>query len=197
MSFLVGFRMVCLVPFPVALGFGYRQRGCQGWDVLVSHCLMGLILRLLVLPDHPLHRRALSVNLQLSHSPISRSPGPEVGQKGGQLWWNQKKVNGRLTLAVDIGMCPETVLHGLELLDAVHPLGLLLAEDEARKGGFELFSTRSLCHTPEALHIGVNAGFLSGRARGLTGQSQSISPVSSLNAPCDESAASAAFAWTD
>jgi hypothetical protein len=48
-------------------------------------------------------------------------------------------------------MLPETILHGLEELYAVHALWLSLGEDEAREGGFELLATWSVGHASEAL----------------------------------------------
>jgi hypothetical protein len=126
-------------------------------------------------------------------------------------------VNNILTLAVNVGMFPETILHRLELFDAIHSLGFLVAVYETGKGGLEVFTAGALGHPAEALRsrggfegwvvvvIVVVAGAEKGRqgktsalalARGitealkisawgkknvtLTGQSQLISPVSSL-----------------
>lgn len=60
-------------------------------------------------------------------------------------------MNDILTLAVNVGMFPETVLHRLELFDAIHPLGFLVAVYETGKGGLEVFTAGALGHPAEAL----------------------------------------------
>jgi hypothetical protein len=114
-------------------------------------------------------------------------------------------VNDILTLAVNVGMFPETILHRLELFDAIHALGFLVAVYETGKGGLEVFTAGALGHPAEALSSRGGFGSWSRSERGkqrhgkgkrqtsiwvkksslissheLTGQSQLISPVSSL-----------------
>jgi hypothetical protein len=60
-------------------------------------------------------------------------------------------VNNILTLAVNVGMFPETILHRLELFDAIHSLGFLVAVYETGKGGLEVFTAGALGHPAEAL----------------------------------------------
>jgi hypothetical protein len=48
-------------------------------------------------------------------------------------------------------MFPETILHRLELFDAIHSLGFLVAVNETGKGGLEVFTARALGHPAEAL----------------------------------------------
>lgn len=58
-----------------------------------------------------------------------------------------------LTLAVDVWVFSETVLHVLELFDAIHSLWLGFGVDEAREGRFEVFTTWSVGHSTEALRV--------------------------------------------
>jgi hypothetical protein len=48
-------------------------------------------------------------------------------------------------------MFPETILHRLELFDAIHALGFLVAVYETGKGGLEVFTAGALGHPAEAL----------------------------------------------
>jgi len=51
---------------------------------------------------------------------------------------------------------PETILHSLELFHAIHTLRFGFRVDETRKGGFEVLSTWSICHTSEALFVSIS-----------------------------------------
>jgi hypothetical protein len=53
----------------------------------------------------------------------------------------------KLTLPVNIRMFPETILHRLELVYTIEPLGFLLGSDETAKSGLEVFPTRALSHS--------------------------------------------------
>ena len=53
-------------------------------------------------------------------------------------------------------MFPETALHLLEFVDAVHSFGLILAVHEAGEGCAELFATGPICHATEAGAVPVD-----------------------------------------
>ena len=53
-------------------------------------------------------------------------------------------------------MLPEAILHGLEIVDALHPLGIFLREDKAAECGFELLSACSVCHPAETGTVPVD-----------------------------------------
>jgi hypothetical protein len=59
-----------------------------------------------------------------------------------------------LTLAVDVRVGAEALLHVLELLDALDTLRLFLRVDEAREGCPELGAARAVGHATETLQVG-------------------------------------------
>ena len=60
------------------------------------------------------------------------------------------------TVAVDIRVLPEALLHGLELLHAVDTLRVRLGEDKTRERFAELHTARPVRHTAETWAVPVD-----------------------------------------
>jgi hypothetical protein len=67
-----------------------------------------------------------------------------------------KKLDPRLTIRIDIGVFPKTILHRLELLYTVHTLGLLFREHETGEGFPKLGPAGTVCHPAETGTVPVD-----------------------------------------